>query len=145
MYYSFSSASWPTACLLVQKIIAKVSNQKVTRRPKCFSFFFFRQASSKLCDPFTMVFAQTAAFYTEQFTSPSLFHNFEVSRDGSNQSLKNYRFISDAIFKSLSNETIIFQDCWITNTVVCSKTFIVDSVFEQSLVNVRRCRDTQGS
>jgi len=26
-----------------------------------------------------MVFMQTAAFYTEQCTSPSLFHNFEVA------------------------------------------------------------------
>jgi len=75
-----------------------------------------------------MVLHKTAAFYTEQCTSPLLFHNFEVSRSGI-QSLKNYGFISDAIFKncththkSLSNETIIIQDCWIRNTVVNMKT-----------------------
>ena len=41
---------------------------------------------------------KTAAFYTEQCTSPSLFHNFEVSQGGSNQSLKSYGFICKAIF-----------------------------------------------
>ena len=45
-----------------------------------------------------MVFTKTAAFYTEQCTSPSLSHNFKVSRDHSNWSLKNYCFICDAIF-----------------------------------------------
>jgi len=48
-----------------------------------------------------MVFAQTAAFYTEQCTSPSLFHNLEVSQGSVNQSLKNYGFTSDTIFKIL--------------------------------------------
>ena len=66
---------------------------------------------------------KTAAFYTEQCTSPSLFHNLEVSsltrlaqgglasfllrpgnearaKGGSNRSLKNYGLISDAIFKN---------------------------------------------
>jgi len=47
-----------------------------------------------------MVFAQNAAFYTEKCTSPSLSHNFEVSWDGSNQSLQNYGSISKAIFKN---------------------------------------------
>ena len=115
------------------------------RNNKCFSVF--RQANSKLCDSFTMVFTQNSSIYTEQCTSPSLFHNFEVSQGGSNRSLKNYDFISDTIFKicthahkSLSNETIIFKiaelEIWL-----CawrrgdSLTFIVDSVFGQSLVN----------
>jgi len=31
------------------KRIVKVLNQKITRRPKCLSFFFFRRASSNLC------------------------------------------------------------------------------------------------
>ena len=66
--------------------------------------------SSYLHDPFTMVFAQQ-----QQCTSPSLFYRFEVSRSGSNRSLKNvinYGFLFNAIFsftcthvlKSLSNE-----------------------------------------
>ena len=54
----------------------------------------------KLCDSFTMVLHKTAAFYTEQCTSPSLFHNFQVSQGSSNQSLKNYGFISNTIFKN---------------------------------------------
>jgi len=40
---------------------------------------------------------RVATFYTEQCTSPLLFHNFEVSRGSSNQSLKNYAFICDTI------------------------------------------------
>ena len=39
-----------------------------------------------------------AELYTEHCTSPSLFHNFEVSWGASNQSLKNYGFICDTIF-----------------------------------------------
>ena len=60
---------------------------------------------------------------------PFHIHNFEVSQGGSNRSLKNYAFISNAVFKncmyahkSLSNETIIIWDCWIRNTDVCMKT-----------------------
>jgi len=91
----------------VQKSITNVPNQKLARRPKFFLsffffffFFFFRQASSKLCDSFHDGFMhKTAAFYTEQCTSSSLFHNFEVSRGSSNQSLNNYGFISDTILK----------------------------------------------
>ena len=41
---------------------------------------------------------KTAAFSTEQCTSPSLFFRFEVSRGVSNRSLKNYGFLCDAIF-----------------------------------------------
>ena len=40
---------------------------------------------------------ETVAFYTELCTSPLLFHNFEVSQCGSNQSLKNYGFISNTM------------------------------------------------
>jgi len=35
---------------------------------------------------------ETAAFYTEQCTIPSLFHNFEVSQGARSHSLKNYGF-----------------------------------------------------
>jgi len=34
------------------------------------------------------------------FTSPLLFHRFEVTRGDSNRSLKNYGFLYDAIFSS---------------------------------------------
>ena len=86
---------------------------------------------------------KTAAFYTEQCTSPSFFSfNFEVSQGGLNQSLKNYGFIRDAIFtctyvhQSLSNETIIIQDIAELEKLLCawrqgeSLSSIVDSVFE---------------
>jgi len=55
---------------------------------------------------------KTAAFYTEQCTSPLISHNFGVSQGSSNRSLNNYGFISNSIFKSfthvhksLNNET----------------------------------------
>ena len=112
------------------------STKPVSRWPKRFSFFFlffffFRQATSnfKIVTLSQWFIHKTAAFYAEQCTSPSLFHNFEVSQGSLNRSLNNYGFISDAILKicihvhkSLSNETIIIQDCWIRNTVVCTKT-----------------------
>ena len=47
-----------------------------------------------------MISHKTAAFYTEQCTSPSLYHHSKVSRHGSNQSLNDYGFISNAIFKT---------------------------------------------
>ena len=43
---------------------------------------------------------KTAAFFTEQCTSPSLLSRFEVTRGDSNHSLKNYGFLYDAIFSS---------------------------------------------
>ena len=55
----------------------------ISTLPSAFLFFslviFFRRASSKL----------HTTFYTEQCTSPLLFHNFEVSRGSS---MKNYGF-----------------------------------------------------
>ena len=41
---------------------------------------------------------KTAAFFTEQCTSSSLFSMFEVTRGDSNRSLKNHGFLYDAIF-----------------------------------------------
>ena len=41
---------------------------------------------------------KTAAFFTEQCTSPSLFSRIEVSQGDLNRSLKNYDFHYDAIF-----------------------------------------------
>jgi len=55
--------------------IAKVPNQKVAKQPKCFSFFFlfFRQASSNLCDSFTMVFAQSSSIFHSAVHQPIAF------------------------------------------------------------------------
>ena len=59
--------SWRKTHPVALKCIAKVPNQKVTRRPKCFSFFFFffffRRASSNLRESFTMVFAQKSSIF----------------------------------------------------------------------------------
>ena len=58
---------------------------------------------------------ETAAFYTEQCMTPSLFYNFEFSRGASSQSLKYYGFLLGRHFlylylrmctlRSLSNDT----------------------------------------
>jgi len=81
---------------VVQKDIAKELNQKVARWPNC--FFFSSDGLVQNCVTFTMVSSKTAAFYSDQCTSPSLFHNFEVSWGASNWSLNNYSFICNAIF-----------------------------------------------
>ena len=95
-YHSLLSASWPATCL---------------------------DGSSKLRDSFTLVFARNSSILHWALHQPITFA--QVSRGSSNRSMKNYGFISDAIFKncmhahkSLSNETIISQ---IRNTVVCMK------------------------
>ena len=98
--------------------------------PKRFPFFFiFFNMLVQNCESFTWFSHKLAEFYTEQCTNLSLFHTFEASQGCSNWSLKNYGFISNANFKncthvhkSLSSKTIIIQDCWIRNTVVCIKT-----------------------
>ena len=123
--------------------------------------FFLSSSSDRLvqnCVTLSQWFwHKTAAFYTEQFTIPSLFNNSEVSGDGLNQSLKNYDFISDAIFKNVhmhSNhlatkqlffkivELQIWLCAWRQGESLAS---IVDSVFEQSLVDVTRCRDSRSA
>jgi len=71
--------SWWKTHPVVLKSIAKVPNQKVTRWPKRFSFFFFfRRASSNLCDSFTMVFTQNSSIFTEQCTSSLLLKFLQV-------------------------------------------------------------------
>ena len=91
--------SWRKTHPVALKGIAKVPNQKVARRPKCFSFFFFffRRASSNLRDSFTMVFAQNSSIFHWVVHQPIA---FEVTRGDSNRSLKNYGFLYDAIFSS---------------------------------------------
>ena len=85
------------------KTIAKVPNQKVARRPKCFlsSSSSSSDGLVQICVTLSRWFShKTAAFFTEQCTSPSLFSRFEVMRGDSNRSLKNYGFLYDAIFSS---------------------------------------------
>jgi len=77
-----------------------------------FFFFFFRWASSNFMNLSRWFSHKTAAFPTEQCTSPSLFSRFEVSQGSLNCSLENYGLPCNAIFfftcmhvhKSLSNK-----------------------------------------
>jgi len=49
-------------CLKISKTAKKHRESTETEGPKCCSFFFFfRQASSNLCDSFTMVLAQNSS------------------------------------------------------------------------------------
>ena len=88
--------TWPTTSLVVQKSIMKILNQKVAKWSK-YSAFFFRWASLKLTLSQRFLH-NTAAFYAEQCTNPSLFHNVQVSHSSSNQSMKNYGIICNTIF-----------------------------------------------
>ena len=71
---------------MARESIAKVPNQELAKQAKCFSFFLLSSSDGlahycvNLLGWFTH---ETAAFYTEQCTTPSLFHNFEVSRGAS--------------------------------------------------------------
>ena len=108
MYHSPSIVSWPTVCLVAQNSIAKVPNQE--SRQIVNSFFLLASSSDGLvqnCTTLSQCFShKTAAFYTEQCTSPSLVHNFEVSRGSSNQSLKIYGgFICKTVFFTCSMHT----------------------------------------
>jgi len=63
-------------CLVVQKGIATVSNQEVTKQPKCFSS---SDGLVQNCITLSQQFShKTAALYPEWCTSPLLFHNFQV-------------------------------------------------------------------
>ena len=75
------------------KSFMKVPNQKVARRPKCFSFFFSSPSSDGLVQSCTMLSRQHFTLRS----APSLFHNFEVSQGGLNGSLLNYSFICTTI------------------------------------------------
>ena len=112
--------------IVVQKSIAKVPNQNIVKWQKCCSFFFFRQASSKLCDSFTVFFTQIRSILPWAVHEPIA---FQVSQSTWNQSLKNYG--------SICKKTIIIQDHCIRNTVGVWRQrelawpIYVDSVLEQ--------------
>jgi len=77
--------SWGTTHPVALESIMKVPNQKVARWPKCFSSF--SDGLALLCEPLTVVWNST-----EQCTTLSLFHNFEVLPGTCNHALKNYGF-----------------------------------------------------
>jgi len=105
-------------CPVVRKASQKHQTRKLLNGQNVFLSFPSSSSSSdglvQNCMTLSWWFShKPATFYTE-CTSPLLFHNFEVSHGGSNQSLKNCGFIGDAIFftcmhahKPLSNKTII--------------------------------------
>jgi len=77
-----------------------------------------------------------------------LFHNFEALPGGSSQTLKNYGFISDAIFKKtcsmqtnhLATKRLLFETAELEIQLCAQRqggslASIADSVFESSLVN----------
>jgi len=58
-----------------------------------FLSFFLQTVLAQYCVNLTHWFMhKTAAFYTEQCTTPSLFHNFEFSQGTRSHSLKHYSF-----------------------------------------------------
>jgi len=79
---------------VARESIAKVPNQELAKRAKCFSFF---QSSSsdglaQYCVNLSRWFTHETAFCMEQCTIPSLFHNFKVSQGTRNHALTNYGF-----------------------------------------------------
>ena len=129
-YHSFSSASWPATHLVVWKSIMKVLNQKFARRPKCcsslFFIFSFRQACSKL-----WLFHDGFHIKLQHFalSSAPAYHFFITLKSHEAVQTDHWRTMASLTtpfcktcthaHKSLSNETIIIQNCWIRNTVVC--------------------------
>ena len=79
-----------------EKVSQKYQTRKSPHSRKCFFLSSFSSFSSsdrlvQNCVTLSQWFwCKTAAFITEQCTSPSLFYNFEVSRSASNWTLKNY-------------------------------------------------------
>ena len=76
---------WPTRFLVAQKASRKYLTRMSPKWPKYFSFFLSSSSSSDKLVQNCVILSQrflhkTAAFYTEQCTSPSLFDNFKVSR-----------------------------------------------------------------
>jgi len=78
-------------------------SQQTTKMLSFFFFFFFFSffVLVQICVTLSWWFShKTAAFSTEQCTSPSIFSRFEVSQGSLNRSLKSYGFLCDAIFTS---------------------------------------------
>ena len=81
--------SWPTRLPMARESITKVPNQTAAKRPNCFSsssssfflsFFLSSDGLAQYCVNLSRWFThETAAFSTEQCTTPSLFHNFEAT------------------------------------------------------------------
>jgi len=64
MYHSFLSASWPTTHLVMWKCIAKVPNQKVTRRASLKIAWLFHSGFCTKQQHFTLSSAPAHRFFT---------------------------------------------------------------------------------
>jgi len=85
---------------VVLKSIAKVPNQKVTKRPKCFSS---SDGLVQIC--VTHGFRTKQQHFSLTSALAMLFSRFEVTQGDSNRSLKNYGFLYDAIVFTCSMRT----------------------------------------
>jgi len=106
---------------MARESIAKVPIQKTAaKRPIVFLSFFFlsfflsSDGLAQYCVNLSRWFThETAAFSTEQYSTPSLFHNFEVSQGARSHSLKHHAWLPSRVFlylrmrtkRSLSNDT----------------------------------------
>ena len=88
------------------------------------SSFSFRQQVQSWRDHSQWFLHKTVAFHAEHYTTPLLFHSFQVSWGTWNWTPKNYGFICDAIFFTFLHKAVIApkciintQDCWIRNMV----------------------------
>ena len=69
------------------------SKPESSKVAKMFFFLLSSDGLAQYCVNLSRWFMhETAAFYTEQCTTPSLFHNFEVSQGACSHSLKHYGF-----------------------------------------------------
>jgi len=66
----------------------KSTEPESSKMAKTSSFFFRQQASSIVCKLLAVVYTRKVTFFPEQCTTPSLFHNFEVSQGTHSHSLK---------------------------------------------------------
>ena len=106
------------------KSIAKVPNQKVTRWPKCFSFFlfFFRRASLNLRDSFTIVFTQNSIFHWAVHQPIAFFQVWSHTRWFEPLTelwlpVRRLFFFTCTHVQNHLATKYITQDCWIRNTV----------------------------
>ena len=97
--------SWRTTHPVALKSIAKVPNQKITRRPKCFFFllplpFLLQTDQFNLRNSFTMVFAQNSSIFHWAVHQPFAFFKVWSHTRRFEPLLKNYSFLYDAVFSS---------------------------------------------
>jgi len=78
---------------MAQESIAKVPNQTAANSQIVFLLLLSSDGLAQCCINLSRWFMhKTAAFSTEQCTTPLLFHNFEVSQGAHSHSLKHYGF-----------------------------------------------------